>query len=108
MVIRRWFVPVLLALSVQPLFAETYAPPATPREKLDFNADWKFIKEDVSDAAKPSFDDSKWAHAFIGDPPALAVSSQLDTPVQIVETVQPKTVTPSNGGFEFDMGQNMV
>src|SRR6202012_2332284 len=57
---RRCLLPLLLALCAQPLLAETYTPPATPRQKLDFNTNWKFIKEDVKGSAAPAFDDSKW------------------------------------------------
>ena len=62
MPIRHRSLPLLLlALLAQPLLAATpYTPPATPRQKLDFNTDWKFIKEDVKGAAAPVFDDSKW------------------------------------------------
>jgi beta-galactosidase len=42
--------------------AETlYTPPASPRVTFNFNPDWKFIREDVTNAEKIDFDDSKWA-----------------------------------------------
>jgi beta-galactosidase len=37
-----------------------YTPPKSPRSTLNFNYDWKFIREDVSGAEVPAFDDSKW------------------------------------------------
>jgi beta-galactosidase len=37
-----------------------YAPPASPRAKLSFDLDWKFIREDVAGAEAPAFDDSSW------------------------------------------------
>lgn len=37
-----------------------YTPPTSPRVTLSFNPGWKFIREDVADAEKPEFDDSKW------------------------------------------------
>ena len=37
-----------------------YAPPASPRAKLSFDPDWKFIHEDVPGAEAPNFDDSSW------------------------------------------------
>jgi alpha-L-rhamnosidase len=56
-----------------------------------------------------NFDDSGWQPAVVVQAPALAVSAQLDTPVQVIATLQPKTVTPvPHGAFVFDMGQNMV
>jgi len=38
-----------------------YAPPQSPRSTLNFNLDWRFIKQDVSGAEAPALDDSKWA-----------------------------------------------
>jgi len=56
-----------------------------------------------------SFNDSRWSSAVIGDAPSVTISSQITPAVQITETIQPKTVTPlPNGGYVFDMGQNMV
>lgn len=58
---------------------------------------------------KPGFDDSGWRPAIVAPPPALALTSEPDSTVQVVTTIQPKTVTPSaNGAYVFDMGQNMV
>ena len=37
-----------------------YTPPKSPRSTLNFNYDWKFIREDVFGAEAPAFDDSKW------------------------------------------------
>ena len=37
-----------------------YAPPASPRAKLNFDLNWKFIREDVPGAEAPGFDDSAW------------------------------------------------
>jgi alpha-L-rhamnosidase len=56
-----------------------------------------------------TFDDSHWGHAVIADPPAIAVTSQITTPVRVTETLQPKGISSlPNGMFVFDMGQNMV
>ncbi len=38
-----------------------YTPPASPRVTFNFNPGWKFIREDVTNAEKIDFDDSKWA-----------------------------------------------
>jgi alpha-L-rhamnosidase len=58
---------------------------------------------------KPNFDDSVWKPAVISDAPQLALTSQIDTPVQIIATVEPKTVKPiTNSAYIYDMGQNMV
>src|SRR5690348_5522325 len=37
-----------------------YAPPKSLRATLNFNYDWKFLREDVSGADAIEFDDSKW------------------------------------------------
>ena len=42
--------------------ATTYAPPDSPRATLNFNLDWKFLREDVPNAEAITFDDSKWAN----------------------------------------------
>jgi beta-galactosidase len=44
-------------------WAETagYAPPASPRAKLNFDLNWKFIREDAARAEAPGFDDSAWS-----------------------------------------------
>jgi beta-galactosidase len=38
-----------------------YVPPKSPRTTLNFNLDWKFVREDVDGAQAPGFDDAKWA-----------------------------------------------
>ena len=56
-----------------------------------------------------SFDDSGWSQASIADSPSIAITSQPTEPVQVIETLAPKTVSPlANGAYVFDMGQNMV
>jgi beta-galactosidase len=64
MKILRPFVPAfaaILCFGVMPLFAG-YNPPSSDRLDLNFNYDWKFIKEDVKGGAEaPGFDDSSWA-----------------------------------------------
>src|ERR1017187_4114471 len=37
-----------------------YAPPLSPRAKLNFDLNWKFVRNDVPGAEAPSFDDSAW------------------------------------------------
>lgn len=62
-----------------------------------------------ADWNKPSFDDARWASAIVSATPSITLSSQIAPPVQITETIQPKSVTPfANGVYVFDMGQNMV
>ncbi|QMV17606.1 DUF4982 domain-containing protein [Granulicella sp. 5B5] len=55
--------PVVLR-SGYPVFAAgesaKYVPPVSPREMLNFNIDWKFIREDVDGAEAVAFDDAKW------------------------------------------------
>ena len=38
-----------------------YAPPVSPRAKLNFDLNWKFIREDVGGAEASGFDDSAWS-----------------------------------------------
>ncbi len=40
--------------------ADRFTPPLSPRAKLNFNLDWRFIREDAAGAEAPAFDDSKW------------------------------------------------
>jgi beta-galactosidase len=37
-----------------------YTPPASPRSLFNFNPDWKFIRQDVTNAERVDFDDSQW------------------------------------------------
>ncbi len=55
------------------------------------------------------FDDSHWSQASVAPSPSITLTSQSAGPVQLVETLAPKSVNPlSNGTYVFDMGQNMV
>jgi beta-galactosidase len=38
-----------------------YTPPQSPRSRLNFNLNWRFIRDDVAGAEAPAFDDSQWA-----------------------------------------------
>src|SRR5664280_1594201 len=37
-----------------------YAPPLSPRAKLNFDLNWKFVREEAPGAEAPGFDDSVW------------------------------------------------
>jgi beta-galactosidase len=37
-----------------------YVPPPSPRATFNFNLDWKFIRDDVTDGEAPGLDDSAW------------------------------------------------
>jgi beta-galactosidase len=39
---------------------DSFVLPESPRRRLNFDLDWKFIREDVPGAEAPAFDDSKW------------------------------------------------
>jgi beta-galactosidase len=54
---------LMLAAACGPLrAAETpYAPPPSPHFVRNFNPGWKFIRQDVTNAANAAFDDSKWS-----------------------------------------------
>ena len=38
-----------------------YAPPASPRAKVNFDLNWKFLRAEAPGAEAPAFDDSAWA-----------------------------------------------
>ena len=40
--------------------ADVFVLPQSPRSRIDFNIDWKFIREDVPGAQSPDFNDSSW------------------------------------------------
>jgi beta-galactosidase len=59
--------PVVLGRSY-PMFAAptaapsaTYVPPKSPRTTLNFNLNWRFIRQDVPGAEAPDFDDAAWS-----------------------------------------------
>jgi beta-galactosidase len=53
---------VWMAVALPLRAAETrFTPPASPRTDYSFNPDWKFIREDVTNAGRVDFDDSQWA-----------------------------------------------
>src|SRR6185312_8035645 len=41
-------------------YAAADTPPSSLRRRLNFNLNWRFIREDVPGAEDPAFDDSKW------------------------------------------------
>src|ERR1051325_5447744 len=64
-VVRRLPVFVFLcvaafALSSPTGLAQTYSPPSNPREDIDLDAGWRFIRQDVAGAQTNGFDDSSW------------------------------------------------
>jgi beta-galactosidase len=50
--------PLLAAPTAAP--SATYVPPKSPRTTLNFNLNWKFIRQNVPGAEAPTFDDTKW------------------------------------------------
>ena len=40
--------------------SDSYVPPASPRQRLNFNIGWRFLRDDVSGAEAPAFNDSQW------------------------------------------------
>ena len=49
---------ILLCFVTQAAMA--FTPPSSPRSVINFNPDWKFIRQDVPGAEAVGFDDSKW------------------------------------------------
>ena len=52
---------VLFAVMALTASAQTYNPPANPRQDVDLNSGWKFIRQDVHGAQDPRFDDQSWS-----------------------------------------------
>lgn len=65
-------------------------------------------RDEIANWNQPSFDDATWQSATPAPESSAPVVAQLDTPVRIVQTIAPVSVTPVKGAYVFDMGQNMV
>ena len=52
--------PVVLGPTSPALAADAYTPPQSPRLTLNFNYDWKFIRQDVPGSEAPTFNDAAW------------------------------------------------
>lgn len=65
-------------------------------------------RDEIASWNLPSFDDAAWQPATPAPDSSAPVVAQLDTPVRVVQTITPVSVTPVNGAYVFDMGQNMV
>jgi len=52
---------ITLLLATNFAGAAAFTPPASPRAKVSFDLNWKFIRDDVQGAEVPAFDDSTWA-----------------------------------------------
>ena len=62
MILRKSLLAAAAVLSLASLTAAApYVPPKSPRAKFNFNLDWKFIREDVTGAEAPAFDDKAWS-----------------------------------------------
>ena len=53
-------VPLFAASPAPASPAPGYTPPDSPRERWNFNLQWKFLRDDVDGAEAPALDDSKW------------------------------------------------
>ncbi len=55
-------IAIALLASTLPLWSADakFVPPTTQRVTYNFNADWKFIRQDVPGAEVPTFDDTQW------------------------------------------------
>ena len=65
-------------------------------------------RDEIANWNQPSFDDATWESATPAPESSAPVVAQLDTPVRIVQTIAPVSVTLVKGAYVFDMGQNMV
>ncbi len=89
---------------------ESWKAAASPIvESQIYSGEFYDAREEQPGWGGQQFDDSSWKSAVIADAPSLGVTGKIDPPVQVIETLRPKTVSPSsNGAYIFDMGQNMV
>ena len=65
-------------------------------------------RDEIANWDQPSFDDATWQSAMAAPDSSAPVVAQLDTPVRVVQTIAPVSLTPVKGAYVFDMGQNMV
>jgi len=57
----HFLVTVAMSVSTHAVRAtDRYQPPASPRQRLDINIGWKFIRQDVTGAEASNLDDSMW------------------------------------------------
>src|SRR5271169_5037788 len=49
-----------LTISTPVVFGQIYSPPVNPREDINLDAGWRFIRQDVAGAQTNGFDDSSW------------------------------------------------
>ncbi|MEG1287215.1 MAG: NPCBM/NEW2 domain-containing protein [Clostridium sp.] len=59
------------------MVGEQYEEVETPREKINFNREWKFIRSDVENADEPKFDDSEWTD--IGLPHNFSIPYNMES-----------------------------
>jgi len=60
MKMNRLLLTVFFLLILAHIHGQKFIAPTNPRSSYNFNSGWKFIKQDVVDADKVTFDDSKW------------------------------------------------
>ncbi len=87
--VRRLCCSLALGLAIFSLtrsytIAEPYSPPASNRVNFNFNADWKFLKQDDPNAAQAAYDDSSWKtvslpHSYNDDKFREWISTRKDT-----------------------------
>jgi beta-galactosidase len=58
--VRSTAAVIALFLATHFAVAAVYTPPVSPRSKISFDLNWKFIRDDVQGAEAPAFDDSAW------------------------------------------------
>lgn len=58
---NRFSVLQALALAATLVLSIDSSLAAPPKRELNFNADWRFLREDVAGAELPDFDDGQWA-----------------------------------------------
>src|ERR1700722_15482808 len=57
----KYIALIVLVTLTRPLSAENFVAPPSPHTVYSFNAGWKFIRLDVTNAEQTAFDDSPWS-----------------------------------------------
>ncbi len=78
-------------------------------ENNEYDGEYYDARKEMPGWSKNGFDDLAWEQAEIVEKPSKVISSQMNEPIRVIETIKPVAIfSPKNGVYIFDMGQNMV
>ena len=79
------------------------------RANNDYDGEDYDARMEMAGRDKPGFDDSSWQAADLVTPPTGKLAAQMNEPIKITKTIQPKTITQLQDDlYVYDLGQNMV